>query len=101
MQPAAGSACQDQLAASGDLQGVVLATMSPTGTCIWAVNLQTNPVAIAGDASGFVTNGGAATAGTYYANSKTLSCYAGEALAANAGAGLNWGTSYSDSAGNN
>ena len=89
------------VAASTDLQGVVLAVMSPTGTCWWAVNLQAIPATITGDTSAFKAKSGASTAGTYYANSKTLPCYAGEALTANTNAGLNWGTSYSDSAGAN
>jgi prepilin-type N-terminal cleavage/methylation domain-containing protein len=88
------------VAAASDLQGVVLAVMSPTGTCWWAANLQANPQAIAADSSAFIKASGAGTAGTYYANKTNAGahCYAGYALS---GSGLKWGTSYADPAGVN
>ena len=98
--------------ASGlDMQGVVMAVMSSTGTCWWVANLQTNPATIASDTgtnsntstasitgTPFVSSGGATTAGTFYAQgsgtsstSTNQNCYAAEAVS---GSGFKWGNSY-------
>ncbi len=61
------------VASTNDGQGVILAVMSATGTCWYAMNLQATPVAAAGEASGTGFAGGqsslpVSTAGTFYAS---------------------------------
>jgi len=85
--------------AAGDLEGLILAVMSSTGTCWYAVNLQTNPAGAAfapADAAQFLVAGGSAggkTAGTFFAKSATPapsgSCWAGNFATAK-----NWGGNY-------
>jgi type IV pilus assembly protein PilA len=99
------------VAASADQQGVVLATLSKTGTCWWVAQLAAAPVSVA--TTGFIrAAAGAAgaqqvaganitTAGTYYAKSTAndaAHCQAN--YIETPAAGFNWGSSYS-SAGSN
>jgi type IV pilus assembly protein PilA len=91
-------------ATSGDNQGVVLSSMSKTGTCWWVAELQAGPVSI--PSTGFIqaaTNqysqnvGGAliTKAGTYYAKKTKAgtNCYA--TYIEVPAAGFNWGSSFS------
>jgi prepilin-type N-terminal cleavage/methylation domain-containing protein len=88
------------VAAVNDLQGVVLAVMSQTGTCWWSVNLQANPAqsTVSGETSGTpLKSTSITTAGTFYAKqASSTHCYA----AYSTSAGFNWGSSYA-SAGSN
>jgi type IV pilus assembly protein PilA len=100
------------VATSGDLQGVVLAAMSKTGTCWWVAQLQATPVNLtSSDASGFIQGAAGAhagaqnvspantalltTAGTYYAKktSAGANCYA--SYIESPATGFSWGTSFS------
>ena len=102
----AGTASTDQnhmsigpvdVASAGDAQGVVIASLNKTtGVCWYAMNLQANPVAGVPPTGVTVTR-----AGTYYANQKAGAGAPCEADNAYGTAGWKWGTSYSDSAGNN
>jgi hypothetical protein len=89
------------VAVSGDAQGVILADLSKTGTCWWAVQLNATPAVIA--STGFEQSGtsghagyqsGAATSGTFYAKEANAGahCYASYPETAT---GWVWGTSYS------
>ena len=94
------------VAASADSQGVILAVLSNTGTCWWAVNLQATPAndntfgGGTADTNAFVSGqtvsgtNDVATAGTFYAqksNSGTSGCSASAALS-----GFKWSTSYAN-----
>ncbi len=85
------------VASTGDGQGVILAVMSATGTCWYALNLQATPVAGAGEAatSGFAAGQSSlpvSTAGTYYAkeSGSSVTC-----TAAHAQGFANWYSTYS------
>jgi prepilin-type N-terminal cleavage/methylation domain-containing protein len=92
-------------AVSGDAQGVIVASLSKTDTCWWAVQLEVTPIVQAADTSAFEQSStaghagyqsGAATAGTYFAkesaaNSGASHCYASYPETA---AGWSWGPSY-------
>ena len=88
-----------QVASANDNQGIVIAVLNKqTGKCWYSMNLQGNPV------NGIFADFAKVTrAGTYYANQQTaagppaVTCQASNGAAA----GFNWGTSYSDAAGNN
>jgi type IV pilus assembly protein PilA len=90
------------VATSADLQGVVIAVMSQTGTCWYAVNMQANPAGAAfspADTSQFSVKStspaspAGQTAGTFYAKSATPapagSCWAGNYIS-----GKSWNNSY-------
>ena len=94
------------VAAATDQQGVVLATLSKTGTCWWVAQLAASPVVLA--SPGFIQHaaGGAgaqevgvvniSTAGTYYAKSTTSDAAHCQANYIDTPAtGFNWGSSYS------
>jgi len=83
------------VASAQDAQGVLLAVMSSTGTCWWAVSLEANPAqtTVGSETTGTPFKSTAVTtAGTFYAKSKSAPCYAANA----ASSGFNWGTSYSN-----
>jgi prepilin-type N-terminal cleavage/methylation domain-containing protein len=94
------------LASATDQQGVILASMSKTGTCWWVAQLQAAPVVLASPgfvqtaynathAAGMQIISGAnvATAGTYYGKKANAgNCSASFVESA---PGFNWGTSYS------
>jgi type IV pilus assembly protein PilA len=99
------------VAAIGDQQGVVLATLSKTGTCWWVAQLAASPVVVAspgfiqhtapGVGAQMVAAANITTAGTYYAKSTAndaAHCQANY-IETEVG-GFNWGSSYS-SAGSN
>jgi len=107
----------DDVATSGDNQGVVLAAMSKTGTCWFVAQMQAAPVAItstgfitlaynATHAAGmeYITIGGTtaniATAGTYYAKlpNAGTNCFANYAETDIHGFG--WGTNFSSAVSN-
>ncbi len=91
------------VAGAADLQGVILAVMSSTGTCWAVVNTQTNPpqpyaAFVPADAAQFTAAAGnAPTAGTFYAKANNAtggppsagSCWAGNFLT-----GKKWGNDY-------
>ena len=91
------------VASATDAQGVVLAVMSTTGTCWYAVNLQAQPVtttAFGTETTGYVQfplpSAGAQTPGTFYAKS-TATGGGHTAKACNAGAaasGFTWANNY-------
>jgi type IV pilus assembly protein PilA len=83
----------------GDGQGIILATMSGSGTCWYALDLEATPTAAAGEASttGFAAGQSSlpvSTAGTYYAteSGSSVTC-----SAAHAQGFANWYSSYSSS----
>ncbi|HEY5252723.1 MAG TPA: prepilin-type N-terminal cleavage/methylation domain-containing protein [Acidimicrobiales bacterium] len=93
------------VAAASDRQGLVMSTMSKTGTCWWVAQLQATPKAatpfltapafdLAGSGTGFQT--GATQAGTYYAkqqNSSLASC--NSVYPTTKSGGFTWGSSFS------
>ncbi len=91
--------------AAGDAQGVVLAVLSSTGTCWWAVNLQANPpstlLTTTTDTTGVPFQSTAVTtAGTFYAQMPSTSsnynggknCYAAYSTTG----AFKWGNSYAN-----
>jgi hypothetical protein len=81
------------LAAQGDRQGIVLAALSPTGTCFYFVDLEVNPALLSKDSAAFWrhANGpdsSASSAGVDYAwtssAQKMTSCWAGSVLSSSA-----------------
>ena len=81
---------------AGDNQGMVIASLSNTGTCWYVMKLQANPAVGVPPAGVTVSRGG-----TYYANQTSNAGKPCQADNATGTAGWNWGTSYSDTAGSN
>jgi type IV pilus assembly protein PilA len=95
------------LTTSGDVQGIVLASYSKSGTCWWAAQLSTTPTVIASTgfdqaASGTGFQTGATTGGTYYAQQKTSSAAADckASYVETRSGGFSWGSSYASAPAN-
>jgi hypothetical protein len=96
------------VAAVGDAQGVVLATLSKTGTCWWVAQLAATPAVLA--APGFMQHAagaaagaqnGVTTAGTFYAKSTANdSAHCQANYVETPSAGFSWSTSYSNAPAN-
>ena len=85
------------LNSAGDQQGMVIASLNQaTGTCWYVMKLQANPTVGVPPAGVTVSR-----AGTYYANQTSTAGKPCQASNATGTAGWNWGTSYSDTAGDN
>jgi type IV pilus assembly protein PilA len=91
------------VASTGDLQGVILAALSKTNTCWFAVQLDATPTPIASDTAAFEATAtqtavgsetGAATGGTFYAKLANGQANCDAAYPATQKA-FGWGTSYS------